>query len=77
MIRQIKVKKPGLKNNNFYKSWYDEDCRNSRSEYMKAKQNFRRLNSQANFELLKQSSKAYKKKLTKSFVFITSQLIKN
>ena len=41
--------------------WFDNSCRIKRSEYLKAKTEYRRCNSTHNLEKLKSQSKLYKK----------------
>ena len=67
MVKKVKTNKPSMQKSNkeFKKPWYDNDCFDKRSEYLHAKRNFRRLNSQENFEFLKCTSKVYKKETNK------------
>ncbi len=41
--------------------WFDSDCKNKRITYMKAKNKYRRCNSDVNIAELKVASKSYKK----------------
>ncbi len=45
--------------------WFDSDCKNKRITYMKAKNKYRRCNSDVNIAELKVASKSYKKDLNK------------
>ena len=40
--------------------WFNEDCERKRQSYLKAKQNFRRINSQSNYNEMVLNSKNYK-----------------
>jgi len=54
-------------NKKSFKPWYDNQCKDKRSLYMKAKKTYRRVNSVRNFETLKETSKAYKKIINLKF----------
>lgn len=48
-----------------HKEWFDEDCKMARKSFCKAHNNFRKLKSAKNFEIMKSSSRGYKKVMSK------------
>ena len=47
--------------------WFNEDCERKRKSYFKAKHNFRRINSQRNYDKMVLNNKNYKKQINKEF----------
>ena len=47
--------------------WFNEDCKLKRQSYFKAKHNFRRINSQRNYDEMVLNSTNYKKQIKKEF----------
>ena len=55
-----------------FKPWYDNDCKNLRSQYTSAKNIYRRCKSSNNLDTLKSASKMYKKEInTKMRIYKT------
>ena len=50
-----------------FQPWFNDDCKVKRKNYLNARHNFRRFNSQRNHEELVSSCKTYKKQINKQF----------
>ena len=60
----LKMKKAGRQKRKSDKPWFDDDVKSVQNEYHTARKNFRKTNSQSNYDELKAKSKNYKKMLS-------------
>ena len=65
-----------LNNKRVKRPWFDAECQRLRLQYRRSKNHRRRVNNVENFQFLKETSKAYKKCLSKHFKEYKNEFIK-